>query len=93
MCQHLCSLLNNTMTLNTTCDVYYFNQPNCFIGNQFQTYNYFVNGDGGDETSFQVNYIEWKLMVWQTNKWFTQNQWSVNEVGKFSALDQIGNYR
>ena len=72
------------------CDVSYFDEPFCYLGNQAdfnQIYHSIAN---------QVVVVakQWVLLASQSSgAWFSPNEWSTSSVGKFAALDQMENFR
>ncbi len=87
-CQLLCSALAYGQS---KCDVYYFDFPFCYLGNQ-NSFNKIYN--------LSVNQVkvsakpQWILLASQTaGAWFSKDEWSTIGVGKFAILNQMELYR
>jgi len=86
-CQSFCSASSFTPTF---CDIYFYEEHICYLGNQFEAnHKYRLNYDQID-----VQVLGWTLLSLQNKDiWFNYGEWSADSPGKFSMLDQIETYR
>ena len=85
-CHKACSIAATSLLV---CDVFLYDHPNCYIGNQAAISNQF-NLLGHQET---VKASEWEVLVIQHNALFLANEWTANSTGKFSSLTNIEKFR
>lgn len=87
-CKYLCSALTYGIS---KCNVNYFDDPFCYLGNQVSLN--LIYGLMANKIAVSVP-NQWILLVRQSSgAWFNPNEWLTSSIGKFSILDQLEDFR